>query len=277
MAAALFLSELRVDRALTDEALDRLLAGDAVTQGPVLEAMRYAVLGSGQRLRPLLAYRVARTLGRECAGTLRAALAVELVHCASLIVDDLPCMDDSPMRRGRPSTHVTFGEPVALLAAFSLIALASRSLLEGDLDHAELRALVRFQRRLLSTLDSGSLIAGQAMDVQMTGDTRSRHMAQISELKTVPLFQLAVHAGGLFAPSSPALDAQLDRLGYDIGMLYQMLDDKLDGEDCDETALREQFAVTAERVKQFGERSYLLADMLEFLYGKAFEKDRSHR
>ena len=275
MAAALFLSELRVDRKLTDDYLDRLLAGQGENGGPVQEAMRYAVLGAEQRLRPLLAYRTARILDQEGEATLRAAAAVELVHCASLIVDDLPCMDDSPTRRGRPSTHIAFGEPVAILAAFSLIALASRSLLEGDLDNAALRSLVRFQRRLLATLDSGSLIAGQAMDLQLTGDARLRHLAQISELKTVPLFQLAMHAGALFTAGE--WDALLDQAGHHIGMLYQMVDDFLDGDGADEQALAHQFARTSDLMKQFGDRAYLLNDMLEFLYGKAFETDRSHR
>lgn len=277
MAATLFLSELRLDRKLTDDYLDRLLANPAEQSGPVQEAMRYAVLGAGQRLRPLLAYRTARILDLECAATLRAAAAVELVHCASLIVDDLPCMDDSPMRRGRPSTHVVFGEPVAILAAFALIALASRSLLEGDLDNTELRALVRFQTRLLATLDSSSLIAGQAMDLQLTGDTRLRHLAQISELKTVPLFQLAMHAGAVFCSPAERWDALLDSAGHHIGMLYQMVDDFLDGDEKDEQALAHQFARTNDLVKQFGPRTYLLNDMLEFLYAKAFETDRSHR
>src|SRR5438105_953760 len=95
-----FASDIATDRQLVDDYLDRVLqpSAGAVSSGPVLEAVRYAVLGSGQRLRPLLALRTARMLNAECAGTLRAAAAVELLHCASLVVDDLPCMDNSPLR-----------------------------------------------------------------------------------------------------------------------------------------------------------------------------------
>lgn len=270
MVETLFLSELEVDRKLTDNYLDRMLGGSDGPAGPVQEAMRYAVLGSGQRLRPLLALRTARILGCECAGTLRAAAAVELLHCASLIADDLPCMDDSPMRRGRPSTHVAFGEPLALLASYSLIALAARSLMQGALSNEELRAMLHFQNRLLGTLDCGSLIAGQAMDLQLTGEARHRQLAHISELKTVPLFQLAMHAGALFAPDSRELEQPLDLVGREIGLLYQLVDDYLDGDDRDARALDRQLAAARGQVKVLGSRAHLLEDMLEFLYAKAF-------
>lgn len=269
MEVATLTSSLLADRALIEDYLDRMLAEPGgVAGGVALEAMRYAVLGPGQRLRPLLALRTARMLRAEVSGTLRAAAAVELVHCASLVIDDLPCMDNSTLRRDRPCTHVAFGEPVAVLASFAMIALAARCLLEGDLSDDELVRLVRYQRRLLATLDWSSLIAGQAMDLQLTGETRLRALAQISELKTVPLFQLAMHAGAVFAPVSVSTEAALDRFGREFGMVYQMADDYLDGDDRDWQALAAQFDRTRECARSFGADSDYLEDMLDYLHDK---------
>lgn len=268
--------DIETDRKLIDSYLDRLLTSDT-TVGPALEAMRYAVLGGGQRLRPLLSLRVARMLDAECAGTLRAAAAVELLHCASLIVDDLPSMDNSSQRRGLPSTHVAFGEPVALLASFALVALAARILVDGELSPHELSRLVEFQKRLLATLDPASLIAGQAMDLQLSGEARHRQLNRISELKTVPLFQIALQAGAIFSRERDTLGGALDQLGHQFGMSYQMADDYLDGEVCDLQLLQEQFDSTRQAIRQFGSGSNLLEEVLDYIHGKACETDRCHR
>lgn len=268
-------SDIEADRVLIDSYLDRML--EAQGSGPVVDAMRYAVLSGGQRLRPLLTLRVARMFNAECLGTLRAAAAVELVHCASLIVDDLPCMDNSPLRRGQPSTHVAFGESVAVLAAFAMVALAARSLVDGDLDDAETLRLLRFQKRLLRTLDSSSLIAGQALDLQLTGDVRLRELPAISELKTVPLFTLAFHAGAVFVNLTPESEAALERLGREFGMSYQMADDYLDGDDPDSARLTSQFERTRQLMRACDGKTELLGDVLEYMYGKTLETNCSHR
>ena len=270
-----FSSDIETDRVVIDAYLDRLLHNQG--SGPVVDAMRYAVLSGGQRLRPLLSLRVARMLNSECAGTMRAAAAVELLHCASLIVDDLPCMDNSPVRRGQPAAHVAFGESIAVLAAFAMVALAARSLVDGDLDDAETLRLLRFQKRLLRTLDCSSLIAGQAMDLQLTGEVRLRELPAISELKTVPLFQLAFHAGAIFANVAPETEATLDVLGYEFGMAYQMADDYLDGEDSDVERLTAQFERTRQLMRGCEGRTEILEDILEYMYGKTLEADCSHR
>jgi geranylgeranyl pyrophosphate synthase len=268
-------SDLSTDRVVIDSYLERLVRAQG--NGPVVEAMRYAVLGGGQRLRPLLTLRVARMLDSEREGTLGAAAAVELVHCASLIVDDLPSMDNSPLRRGRASTHVVYGESIAVLAAFAMVALAARSLVEGELDNTETMRLLRLQKRLLRTLDCSSLIAGQALDLQLTGDVRVRELPAISELKTVPLFQLAFHAGAIFASVTAETETVLDVLGREFGMAYQMADDFLDGEENDAARLEAQFARTREVLRQWPGETALLEDVLEYIYGKTLEADYSHR
>lgn len=268
-------SEIEADRVIIDSYLDRLLSAQGA--GAVNDAMRYAVLSGGQRLRPLLTLRVARMFDSECVGTLRAAAAVELVHCASLIVDDLPCMDNSPLRRGQPSTHVAFGESIAVLAAFALVALAARSMVDGNLDDREMLRLLRFQKRLLRTLDCSSLIAGQALDLQLSGDVRLRELPAISELKTVPLFQLAFHAGAIFAATSSETDSSLDALGREFGMAYQMADDYIDGEASDADRLARQFERTRQAMGRAEGQTELLEDVLEYMNGKTLETDRSHR
>ncbi len=268
-------SDIQADRVLIESYLDRLLSRQG--SGPVMDAMRYAVLSGGQRLRPLLTLRVARMLNGECVGTLRAAAAVELLHCASLIVDDLPCMDNSPLRRGQPSTHVAFGEPVAVLAAFAMVALAARSLVEGELEEEDTLRLLRFQKRLLRTLDCSSLIGGQAMDLQLSGEVRLRELPAISELKTVPLFQLAFHAGAIFASNSQESEATLDALGREFGMAYQMADDFLDGEETDSLRLARQFDAARALMRDCGGKTELLEDILEYMHGKTIEAHRSHR
>ena len=123
---------LESDRLCVNHHLAKLLCSEGATAGGIVyEAMRYAVLGAAQRVRPILALRVARLFDAPQDHTLCAAAAVELLHCASLIVD-LPCMDDASFRRNRVAVHIRYGEATAVLAAFGLVALAARSLVENS-------------------------------------------------------------------------------------------------------------------------------------------------
>lgn len=252
------------DRLAVDRCLDSMLAPQG---GPVCEAMRYAVLGAGQRLRPILALRTAALLRADAAITMRAAAAVELLHCASLIVDDLPCMDNEQLRRNRPTVHRQFGEATALLAAFALVGLAARSIAE----HA------CFQARLLSMLDCNSLVGGQALDLALTGETREHNRSRVTQMKTVPLFQLAVEAGTLSSPCSKADSATLLEFGKEFGVAYQMTDDYLDGELDDAVAVDEQFSRARALLDGFPERASGLLDLINHLNAKICEEDRRHR
>lgn len=264
------LPDLETDRKQVEQYLDELLSPRAGAGSAVLEAMRYSVLGAGQRLRPLMAYRVARMLEAESPSVTRTAAAVELLHCASLIVDDLPCMDNSTMRRDRPCTHLVFGESTALLSAFAMVALSARSLVEGVESSWEMARLLRFQTKLLQTMDCASLIGGQDLDLKLSGDAKDRARGTISDLKTVPLFQLAVAAGATFASITPAQKRDLHNLGREFGLAYQMADDYLDGEENDTAALRAQFERTRSCVRIFGPASRTLEELLDYLDGKAF-------
>ena len=265
-------SALASDRLFIEEGLRAVLPHQATS---VCRAMRYAVLGSGQRLRPLLTLRVARLLDGDWRRALRAAVAVELVHCASLIVDDLPCMDNDSVRRNRASVHIEFGEATAVLSAFALVSLAARSVAD----------LACFQMKLLATLDCNSLIGGQALDLELSGEFRERERRRVTDLKTVPLFQLAVEAGLANAPSTTSEREALLDFGAQFGIAYQMTDDYLDGEAADFDRVAAQIDCARDSLQPLGRPAgHLesrpachLEDMLDYLNAKVWETSRRHR
>ena len=241
-------SPFEPERAIVDRELEALL-GDT-GRGVVREAMRHAVLGGGQRIRPVLALRVASLLSAQGRDASVAATAVEMIHCASLIIDDLPCMDDSRTRRGHPCTHVVYGEATAILAAFALVSLAAQSVAH----------LPRFQKRLLAVLDCNSLIGGQSQN--------------LTDLKTVPLFELAVQAGGAASPRFAERELALMRFAREFGLAFQLADDVADGDLVDQApALRQLEAARAIAVAAGSE----LLVFVEYLYGRIEQAGRRNR
>jgi farnesyl diphosphate synthase len=268
---------LRADRERIENKLAAILdCGGLEPENPVRGAMRYAVLGSGKRVRPLLALRVGRMLNADSRLTLRAAAAVELVHCASLVVDDLPCMDNDAYRRNRPAAHVVFGESTAILAGFGLVALAARAVLEQTLDEWERARMSEFQLELLRTLDVCELLGGQALDLRLSGYAREAERERMNELKTSPLFRLAAHAGFAGACVTRETEATLLRFGHEFGRAFQMLDDLLDGE----TGFREGFEVSLNSARDclsgWNGTARGLDDLLNYLHASA-EKDSDNR
>jgi geranylgeranyl pyrophosphate synthase len=227
--------------------------------GPVAEAMRYAVLGPGQRMRPILALRAARTLGVEESTVVGCAGAVELLHCASLIVDDLPCMDNESERRGRPAVHLAFGEATALLAAFSLVALSARlAIRQPD-----------FQCRLLRTLDLSGLVGGQSLDLSLCGEVRESNRIPLHELKTVPLFTLAAAAAG----PEPALH----EFARHFGVGFQLVDDYLDGELQDLEPVTQRLGRARRALQSFGASAHPLEELIDTLHARALAHHHCHR
>jgi geranylgeranyl pyrophosphate synthase len=261
---------LAVDRSYVEHYLCRLLEGEAgESSGTVFQAMRYAVLGPAQRVRPILALRVARMLGTRSEATMQGAGAVELVHCASLIVDDLPCMDNSPWRRGQAATHVRFGEATALLAAFGLVALAARSIVEAPEGIENRSGLLDFQLLLLRALDCSSLLAGQALDLEL-GPCRSLAVSEdhVSEFKTVPLFDLAVRAGTLGANPDANQTALLSCFGRSYGLAFQMSDNLLDGDACSGALFEEKLTTLRAVIAPFGAASRDLEELVDYLHAR---------
>lgn len=226
----------------------------------VARAMAYAVLGEAGRVRPLLAVNVGQLSGASNAAVMRCAVAVELVHSASLIVDDLPCMDNDAIRRGRPSVHMAFGEATAILAAHSLVALAARHVV-ADCEAMPDAALARFQCKLLGVLDPSSLTGGQEMDLAKSGSR-----AEINEKKTAPLFRLAVEAGMVGSRLTADEVFALRKFGREFGLAFQLVDDYLDGELASPSVAAEQLRVTRRNLDGFGAEAEPLREMVEDLY-----------
>jgi farnesyl diphosphate synthase len=212
-----------------EAALSRWVGVDA----PVLlgDAMRYAVLDGGKRLRPLLVLAASEAVGGIEAAALRAACATELIHAYSLVHDDLPCMDNDVLRRGKPTVHVKFGEADALLAGDALQALAFELLApEGDEVPAAMQAALC--RLLARAAGSQGMAGGQAIDLASIGialdETQLREMHR---LKTGALLQGSVEMGaacGQVAPVAPAALQALRDYGAAIGLAFQVVDDILD-------------------------------------------------
>jgi farnesyl diphosphate synthase len=261
-------SGLKADQKRVDEFLSECFeVGDSRVVAPVTLAMRYSVLGEAQRIRPVLALRLARMVGTETSNVMRAAAATEILHCASLIVDDLPSMDNELMRRGKPATHIQFGEATATLAAFSLVAYAARLAIEGEGTEAECQQLRRFQISLLRTLDVGSLVGGQLLDLELAGTERERLRETVNDLKTVPLFQLAVEAG--FVSAKDGLPRQLQGFGRAFGRAFQLTDDYLDGELTDSPQdrflLTQQYDRCRETLAPYGSSAQPVLELVDYL------------
>jgi farnesyl diphosphate synthase len=190
------------------------------------EAIRYAVLQGGKRVRPLLVYAAGELVAAPSAGLDSAALAVEYVHVYSLIHDDLPCMDDDTMRRGRPTVHVAFGEATAMLAGDALQAEAFKVLAEAPLAAEQRAALMR---ELALAAGTAGMCGGQAIDLAAVGTTMSlADLEQMHRMKTGALLQAAVRMGAVAGAASAGALAALDRYARAIGLAFQIVDDVLD-------------------------------------------------
>jgi farnesyl diphosphate synthase len=192
------------------------------------DAMRYAVLDGGKRLRPLLVLAAAEAVRGNPLAALRAACAVELIHAYSLVHDDMPCMDNDVLRRGKPTVHVRFGQAQALLAGDALQALAFELLAPED---ARIPASIQAQlcRLLARAAGHEGMAGGQAIDLASVG--RSLDEAQLRRmhgLKTGALLQGSVMMGAACGEPTPAAREALARYGAALGLAFQVVDDILD-------------------------------------------------
>lgn len=192
------------------------------------EAMRYAVLDGGKRLRPLLVLAASEAVGGHDEAALRAGCAVELIHAYSLVHDDMPCMDNDVLRRGKPTVHVQFGQATALLAGDALQALAFEFLApEGPAVPAEVQA--RLCRLLSKAAGHAGMAGGQAIDLAAVGQSLTEdELRHMHRLKTGALLQASVMMGAACGhPGAQALKA-LDGYGWALGLAFQVVDDILD-------------------------------------------------
>jgi len=217
-------SHLAALRAEIEAALDQVLPPADSVPAIVHEAMRYSVLGPGKRIRPLLCLLAADAAGGAHGAAMPAACAIELVHAFSLVHDDLPCMDDDDLRRGRPTCHVRFGDANALLAGDALLALAFAHLARN----APPRHAAALVTELAGAAGSQELIGGQVLDLAAEGAAVGlAELEQIHRRKTGALIRFALRAGALCQDAPPAEVAALDQFGAHLGLVFQITDDIL--------------------------------------------------
>ena len=211
---------------LVEQALSRWVPSDA--PAGLGEAMRYAVLDGGKRLRPLLALAACEALGGLSAAALRAACSVELIHAYSLVHDDMPCMDNDVLRRGKPTVHVKFGEAQALLAGDALQALAFELLVPDD-DSVPSAMAARLCRLLALAAGAGGMAGGQAIDLASVGHALDQPALEaMHRHKTGALLQASVMMGAATAQVSPPTESRLAEYGACLGLAFQVVDDILD-------------------------------------------------
>jgi geranylgeranyl pyrophosphate synthase len=241
------------DRRAVAEALDalvaRYLAGD---RGRIADAIRYSVAGEGKRLRAILVMEAYRAAGGTGDVTALAA-AVEVVHAYSLVHDDLPCMDDDDMRRGRATVHRVFGVPVATAAGMAMVPLAAQAAADAVRELGlDATAGATVVRTLMCASGAGGMIGGQLLDLEGEGLALSlEQLERIHRLKTGALIEASMVLGGLAAGAPKSLLDAFARYGAAVGLAFQITDDVLDI-----TGTSDQLGKTAGKDLQFRKSTY---------------------
>lgn len=233
---------LEARRAAVEAALEQYLPAVPDCPAPIADAMRYSLLAGGKRLRPILTLAAAEAVDPDdgAALALPAACAIEMIHTYSLVHDDLPAMDDDTLRRGRPTTHVEYGEGMAILAGDGLLTEAFRVLARWPVSDDPL--VVERKRRVVERVATGAgaagMVGGQALDIQPPGaggdpPPRAAGRAALRELherKTGALIRAAAAAGAIMAGADRETLAAVDAYAAYLGLGFQIVDDILDVE-----------------------------------------------
>jgi len=288
-----FETALKRTAAEVDRLLDRILPIDTARAPRVVEAMRYASIGQGKRIRPFFVTESARILDAPAEGALRTGVALECVHCYSLVHDDLPAMDDDDLRRGKPTCHKAFDEATAILAGDGLLTLAF-DILADPLTHADPRVRVELIANLARAAGHAGMVGGQMLDLEAERQSASDldQIILMQSLKTGALFRYSLEAGAIVAEASSLDRAALVTFADKIGLAFQIADDVLDIESTpeklgkatqkDRSAGKATFidhlgldgakaratALTAEAIAaldRFGDRGALLAEAARFI------------
>ncbi|HEY7689626.1 MAG TPA: farnesyl diphosphate synthase [Dongiaceae bacterium] len=288
----------RLEAALTETAnavnqlLDRLLPPVSTAERRVVEAMRYSVMGGGKRIRPFLVRHSAKLFDVADANALRVAAAIEMLHCYSLVHDDLPAMDDADLRRGRPSVHRQFDEATAILAGDGLLTMAFE-VLADPATHAN--PLVRAELGLALARAGGAagMVGGQMIDLQAeNAQLDLPAITRLQALKTGAIIEFSCIAGPIMGQAPADAHRALRDYARDLGLAFQIADDLLDIESSEDVTgkpvgrdqaagkatfvsllgvegarkrARELADQAAGRLAQFGNRAELLCDMAQFV------------
>jgi len=211
-----------------NDRLEALLPAADTAPATLHEAMRYSVFAGGKRLRPLLCLAACEMLGGAQAACLTAACALELMHTFSLIHDDLPCMDDDALRRGKPTCHIAFGEALALLAgdALAILALETAARTEPPAPYTPAHVV----RELAHATGHAGMVAGQVEDMaaeRQPARQPARRLRSIHEKKTAAFVEAAVCIGGMFGAADARAMRELHAIGHALGLAFQIVDDIL--------------------------------------------------
>jgi len=215
---------------LVEATLERVLPDDGGPEVRLFEAMRYSSLGGGKRLRPFLVIEGAKLFGVALENAARAGAAVELIHCYSLVHDDLPAMDDDDLRRGRPTCHIEFDEATAILAGDALLTLAFE-VLADDATHEDPAVRVALVAALARAAGARGMVGGQMFD--LAAESRPLSLDEIGRLqrmKTGALFNFSCEASAILGKASDMSRKSLLSYAQDLGLAFQIADDLLDAE-----------------------------------------------
>jgi farnesyl diphosphate synthase len=229
-AAVALVPAMRRTGAEIDRLIEVTLVDPPDPRRQLYEAMRYAAVGGGKRLRPLLVVASASLFGVPRRQALRAGLAVECVHVHSLIHDDLPCMDDDDLRRGKPTVHRAYDEATAVLAGDALLALAFETLADpATHPNSEVRSTLVLE--LAKAVGVGGMAGGQMLDLlPWTDDVDLAAVTRLQRLKTGALIGWCLDAGGIMGLAAPDLRTHLRGYAHCLGLAFQIADDLLDCE-----------------------------------------------
>ncbi|MEO0496083.1 MAG: polyprenyl synthetase family protein [Pseudomonadota bacterium] len=220
-------SAQQFEAVLEDGLSNSVQPGEIARPGRLMDAMRHSALGGGKRLRPFLFAQSAALFSTD-ADPAAAACALELIHCYSLVHDDLPAMDDDKMRRGKPTVHIAYDEATAILAGDSLLTLAF-DLMARETTHPDAAIRIELVRLLAAASGVGGMAGGQMFDLM--AETQTPDQAQVQRLqamKTGALLRFACEGGAVFGGANPSQTLALKRYGEALGAAFQLADDLLD-------------------------------------------------
>jgi len=217
-------------RERVNKTMSSLLPQTDLVEATLFDAMRYASLGGGKRLRPFMVLEGARVFGVDMGRARRVAAAAEFVHCYSLVHDDLPAMDDSDTRRGKPALHKKYDDATAILAGDALLTLAFEILSDPE-THEDPRVRIELVANLAGAIGMHGMVGGQMLD--LIGEKQEFDVGTISRLqrmKTGKLIAFCCEAGAILGKANPAHRQSLRNYAHDLGLAFQVTDDLLDVE-----------------------------------------------
>ena len=236
---------------LIDKYLDKFVP--VIYPEKIYESMRYSLLAEGKRLRPVLAMEIATQLGASQEEILPAACAIEMLHCQSLIHDDLPCMDNDDYRRGKLSNHKVYGEAIATLAGDALLSYAPRLIIEKTPQIVPSEVLLNVLREFFIAAGVDGIVSGQVVDIESEKKSISKDtLTFLYEYKTAKLFKLAVRTGAIIGRASEERLRALTMFAQYYGFAFQIYDDILDV-----TSTIEEIGKTPGKDKEKGKSTYV--------------------